>query len=108
MTLRYTLSSHTEEERRASMDLIKESFDNQMGSKYYEEYEWLFLQKPAGIGQVLIAYDGDKPVGQITSILGKYRIMDTDFVVAIAEEWLCVSAQQRGQGIKYNLIIQIE
>jgi GNAT superfamily N-acetyltransferase len=107
MTLRYTFSSHTEEERRASMDLIKESFDNQMGAKYYEEYEWLFLQNPAGIGQVLIAYDGDKPVGQITSIPGKYRFMDTDFVAAIAGEWLCVSPKYRGQGIMSKLIHQI-
>lgn len=107
MTLIFNLSSHTEEERRSSMDLVKESFDNLMGTKYYEEYAWLFLRNPAGIGQVLIAYDGDKPVGQITSIPGRYRFMDTDFVTAIAGEWVCVSPKYRGQGIMSELIKQI-
>jgi hypothetical protein len=63
MTLRFVFSSHTEEERRSSTDLVKESFDNLMGTKFYEEYEWQFLQNPAGVGQVLIAYDGGKPIG---------------------------------------------
>ena len=107
MTLRFALSSHTEDERRASMDLVKESFDNLMGTKYYEEYDWLFLQNPAGIGQVLIAYDDDKPVGQITSIPGRYRFMNTHFVTAIAGEWVCVSPKYRGQGIMSQLINQI-
>jgi hypothetical protein len=107
MTLRFVLSSHTEEERRSSTDLVKESFDNLVGTKYYEEYNWQFLQNPAGIGQVLIAYDDDKPVGQITSIPGRYRCMNADFMTAIAGEWVCVSPKYRGQGIMSKLINQI-
>ena len=107
MTLRFVLSSHTEEERRASTDLVKECFDNLMGAKYYEEYEWQFLQNPAGTGQILIAYDGDKPVGQITSIPGRYRFMDIGFLIAIAGEWVCVLPKYRGQGIMSKLIHQI-
>jgi hypothetical protein len=107
MTPRFVLSSHTEEERRASSDLVTKCFDNTVGTKYNEEYEWLFLQNPAGTGQILIAYEGDKPIGQITSIPCKYRFMDIDFITAIAGEWVCVLPKYRGQGIMSQLIHQI-
>jgi len=107
MAPRFILSSHTEEERNDSSGLITKCFDNDLGTKYKEEYEWLFLQNPAGTGQILIAYDGDKPIAQITSIPCRYRFMDKDFLTAIAGEWVCVLPKYRGQGIMSQLILQI-
>ena len=98
------VSSHTEDEKKASSDLIAECFDNAMGAAYEERYEWQFLRNPAGIGRILMAYDGEKPVGQIASIPCRYMFEEKQIPTAIAGEWLCVSPKYRGKGIMAELI----
>lgn len=104
MALKFVLSSHTEEEKKASCTLVTECFGNWLGAKYEKEYDWLFLENPAGTGAILIAYDGMKPVGQICSIPCRYAFMDTCICTAIAGEYICVSPKYRGKGIMSELI----
>lgn len=102
--IRYVVSSHTKEEKRASSDLISECFDKAMGIAYENRYNWQFLENPAGTGSILMAYDGEKLIGQIASIPCKYIFMDRYIPTAIAGEWLCVSPKYRGKGIMSELI----
>jgi GNAT superfamily N-acetyltransferase len=102
--VRFVVSSHTEDEKKASSDLITECFDAAMGTAYENRYNWQFLENPAGTGRILIAYDREKPVGQIASIPCKYVFNDCYIPTAIAGEWLCVSPQYRGKGIMSELI----
>jgi GNAT superfamily N-acetyltransferase len=102
--IRYAISSHTENEMMASCSLVTESFGPEMGIAYEKRYKWQFLENPAGPGIILLAYDGEKVVGQITSIPGKYVFMNNIFATAIAGEWLCVSPEYRGRGIMSQLI----
>jgi len=104
MALKFVLSSHTEEEKKASCDLVTECFGNWLSASYAKEYNWLFLENPAGIGAILIAYDGMRPVGQICSIPCRYAFMDTYIWTAIAGEYICVSPKYRGMGIMSELI----
>lgn len=106
MTLEFVLSSHTKEEKKASSDLINECFDYSTGIKYHEEYDWLFLKNPGGIGQILIAYDGDKPVGQVGTSVGRFRFMDKDFSITKAE-WVCILPKYRRLGIISKMIQQM-
>jgi GNAT superfamily N-acetyltransferase len=102
--VRFVFSSHTEKEQKASSDLIAECFDNAMGTAYADRYNWQFLNNPAGIGSILMAYDGDNLIGQIASIPCRYVFRDKHFDTAIAGEWLCVSPRYRGKGIMSELI----
>lgn len=104
IALTYVLSSHTEEEKKASCDLVTEYFGNWLGAAYEKEYNWPFLENPAKTRAILIAYDGMKPVGRIRSIPGRYAFMDTYIGTAIAGEYLCVSPKYRGKGIMSELI----
>jgi GNAT superfamily N-acetyltransferase len=102
--VRFVVSSHTEDEKKASSDLITECFDNAMGTAYEKRYNWQFLENPAGTGRILMAYDGEKLIGQIASIPCRYVYMDRHIPTAIAGEWLCVSPKYRGKGIMSELI----
>jgi GNAT superfamily N-acetyltransferase len=102
--IRYTVSEHSEEEKKASSDLITECFDYAMGIAYKKRYDWQFLANPAGNGSILMAYDGYKAVGQIASIPCRYIFLDRHILTAIAGEWLCVSPRYRGKGIMSELI----
>lgn len=102
--IKYVESSHTEEEKKASSDLIAQCFDSAMGISYEERYNWQFLENPAGKGRILMVYDGEKPIGQIASIPCKYIFGDRHIQTAIAGEWLCVSPKYRGRGIMSELI----
>jgi hypothetical protein len=107
MAQKFVLSSHTEEEKKASCDLITECFGDWLGATYEKEYNWLFQENPAGTGSILIAYDGMKPVGQVCSIPCKYAFNDRYISTAIAGEWICVSPSYRGKGIMSQLIRRI-
>ena len=102
--IKFVISAHTEEEKKASSALITECFDKAMGIAYENRYDWQFLENPAGIGSILMAYDGEKLIGQIASIPCRYTFMDNHFLTAISGEWLCVSPQYRGKGIMSELI----
>ena len=102
--IRFVVSSHTEEEKKASSALITECFDKAMGIAYENRYNWQFLENPAGTGSILMAYDGEKPIGQIASIPCRYTFMDRYLTTAIAGEWLCVSPSYVGKGIMSELI----
>ena len=102
--IRYIVSSHSEEEKKASSDLISECFDKAMGIAYEKRYNWQFLENPAGNGTIIMAYDGHKAVGQIASIPCRYMFIDRDIQTAIAGEWLCVSPKYRGLGIMSDLL----
>jgi hypothetical protein len=104
MALKFVLSSHTEQEKKGSCDLVTECFGNRESASYAKEYNWLFLENPAGIGAILIAYDGMRPVGQICSIPCRYAFKDTHIRTAIAGEYICVSPKYRGKGIMSELI----
>jgi hypothetical protein len=102
--IKFIVSSHSEEEKKASSALITECFDKAMGIAYENRYNWQFLENPAGVGSILMAYDGEKPIGQISSIPCRYRFMDSYLPTAIAGEWLCVSPHYRGKGIMSELV----
>ncbi len=102
--IRFVVSSHSEDEKKASSDLITECFDSAMGIAYEKCYNWQFLENPAGIGRILMAYDAEKPIGQIASIPCRYVLNDRHIPTAIAGEWLCVSPKYRGKGIMSELI----
>ena len=104
MALKFVLSSHSEEEKSLVCDLVTECFGNWLGASYDKEYNWLFLENPAGTGAILIAYDEMKPVGQICSIPCRYAFMDTYIRTAIAGEYICVSSKYRGKAIMSELI----
>jgi hypothetical protein len=104
MALKFIISSHTKDEKKASCGLVTECFGNVLGAMYEREYDWLFLENPAGAGVILIAYDGQKPVGQICSIPCKYAFMGKHIPTAIAGEWICVSPMYRGKGIMSELV----
>jgi hypothetical protein len=104
MALEFILSSHTKDEKKGSCDLVTECFGRVLGAMYEREYDWLFLENPAGAGVILIAYDGQKPVGQICSIPCKYKFMGRHIPTAIAGEWICVSPMYRGKGLMSELI----
>ena len=100
----YSISSHTKEEIRASCDLVTESFGPKMGIAFEKRYMWQFLENPAGSGIILMAYDGNKLVGQLCSIPCNYVLMNKFYVTAIAGEWLCVSPHYRGKGLMLQLL----
>lgn len=100
----YNISSHTTGEIRASCDLVTESFGPEMGIAFEKRYAWLFLENPAGSGIILMAYDGNKLVGQLCSIPCNYVVMNKYYVTAIAGEFLCVSPHYRGKGLMLQLL----
>ena len=61
-------------------------------------HEWQYLRNPLGVGNVLLAYDGDKAVGQIASVPCKYNFADKDTPVSLTMN-LAVSPLYRGKGI---------
>ncbi len=100
----YNISSHKKEEISASCDLVTESFGPEMGIAFEKRYIWQFLENPAGPGIILMAYDGNKLVGQLCSIPCNYVLMNKYYVTATAGEWLCVSPHYRGKGLMLQLL----
>jgi hypothetical protein len=89
---------------RASCELVTESFGQEMGNAFEKRYTWQFLENPAGSGIILMAYDGNKLVGQLCSIPCNYVLMNKYYVTATAGEWLCVSPHYRGKGLMLQLL----
>jgi ribosomal protein S18 acetylase RimI-like enzyme len=102
----YRLSTHSKEEKTSSLDLVKESFGSGVDIVYEEYYEWQYLKNPIGRGNVLLAYDGQKAIGQIASIPCVYQILDKYFLASSIMN-LSVSSQYQGKGIMGQLLTQI-
>jgi hypothetical protein len=103
----FRASSHSDSEKEISLALVRESFGD-VDMAYKEYYDWLFLQNPAGKGKILIAYDGDRPVGQVASIPCKYFIPAQNGPVTITLTMnVCVSPEYRGRGILTKLMDEI-
>lgn len=102
----YKESSHTDNEKKASLNLARESFGD-TDIAYEKYYDWQFLQNPVGKGTVVFAYDGDVPVGQAASIPCRYMISDEGPVTITLTMNVCVSEKHRGRGILTELMDQI-
>jgi Acetyltransferase (GNAT) domain len=105
-SFQYILSSHSEDEKKASLNLMRESFGNDIDIAYHEYYEWQYLKNPLGSGNVLLAYDGKKPVGQIASVPCKYNFAAKKTHVSLTMN-LGVSPPYRGKGIMGELLSRI-
>jgi hypothetical protein len=105
-SFQYILSSHGEDEKKDSLNLMRESFGNDVDVVYDEYYEWQYLKNPLGVGNVLLAYDGEKAVGQIASIPCRYSFADKDTHVSLTMN-LGVSPLYRGKGIMRDLLSRI-
>jgi predicted N-acetyltransferase YhbS len=106
-SLNYLLSTHSEDEIRSSLSLVRESFGNDVDISYEEYYVWQYLENPLGKGKVLFAYDGEKAVGQIASIPCVYKIQDRNVPVSSIMN-LSVSSQYQGKGIMGELVSRIQ
>ena len=102
----YHLSSHSEEQRKASLNLVRESFGKEVDSAYDDYYEWQYLKNPLGNGNVLFAYDGERAVGQIASIPCAYKVRG-EYVIASMTMNLGISSLYRGKGIMGELLSRI-
>jgi ribosomal protein S18 acetylase RimI-like enzyme len=105
-SFRYVLSSHSQEEKEASLNLVRESFGSEVDIAYDEYYEWQYLKNPLGKGNVLLAYDGEKAVAQIATAPCAYKI-GSEYVTASSIMNLSVSSQYRGKGIMGELVSRI-
>jgi GNAT superfamily N-acetyltransferase len=106
-SIEYHLSTHTEEEKTSSLDLVKESFGSDVDIAYEEYYDWQYLKSPTGRGNVLLAYDGEKAIGQIASVPCVYQILDKYAPVSAIMN-LSVSSQYQGKGIMGQLLTRIQ
>lgn len=106
-SIEYHLSTHSEDEKTSSLDLVKESFGGDVDIAYEEYYEWQYLRNPIGTGNVLLAYDGEKAIGQIASVPCVYQILDK-YVPVSSIMNLSVSSQYQGKGIMGQLVTQIQ
>jgi len=101
----FVLSSQTSKEIRDSLNLMAESF-GPVDVSFREFYEWQYLRNPFGKGIVLLAYDGDAPIGQFAGIPCIYqfrgRIIRTLLTLNLA-----VSPKYRRKGIMLKLLEQI-
>jgi hypothetical protein len=105
--LTYKESSHSDKEKKVSLELVKESFGD-TDIAFDEYYNWQFLRNPVGRGTVLIAYDGDLPVGQVASIPCKYLMPNEKEPMIITLTMnVCVSPKYRGMGILTDLMDRI-
>lgn len=106
-SIEYRLSTHSEDEKKSSLNLVKESFGSDVDIAYEEYYEWQYLKNPIGRGNVLLAYDGERAIGQIASVPCEYQILDK-YVPASSIMNLSVSSQYQGKGIMGQLLTQIQ
>jgi hypothetical protein len=106
-SLNYLLSTHSEDEIKSSLGLVRESFGDDVDIAYEEYYVWQYLENPLGKGNVLFAYDGEKAVGQIASIPCVYKIRDRNVPVSSIMN-LSVSSQYQGKGIMGELVSRIQ
>ena len=106
-SLKYLLSTHSEDEIRSSLNLVRESFGSDVDIAYEEYYAWQYLKNPLGKGNVLLVYDGEKAVGQIASIPCAYKIHDK-YVAVSSIMNLSVSSQYQGKGIMGELVCRIQ
>ena len=102
----YHLSSHSEEQRIASLNLVRESFGKDVDIGYDDYYEWQYLKNPLGNGNVLLAYDGERAIGQIASIPCAYKVRG-EYVTASMTMNLSISSLYRGKGIMGELLSRI-
>lgn len=105
-SFQYILSSHSEDQIKASLSLVRESFGSDVDIAYGDYYEWQYLKNPLGRGNVLLAYDGEKAVGQIASVPCRYTLADKDTPVSLSMN-LSVSSLYRGKGIMKELLSRI-
>jgi GNAT superfamily N-acetyltransferase len=105
-SFRYNLSSHSEDEKKSSLNLVRESFGNDVDIVYDEYYDWQYLKNPLGRANVLLAYDEERAIGQIASVPCRYNVAGKDTPV-ISTLNLCVSPQYRGKGIMRELLDRI-
>jgi hypothetical protein len=99
---RFIKSSHSIEEKTASLSLVKESFGN-VDIAHEDYYDWQYLHNPAGKGTVLLAYDGEKAIAQLAAIPCRYEVEGNVTTVTLAIN-ACVSSQYRQQGLLTELI----
>src|SRR5437867_13443316 len=90
-SLSYLTSSHSEKEKTLSMDLVRESFGD-VEESYEDYYDWTYLENPVGRGNVLFAFDADRPVGQVGSIPCLYWFMDRIVATSLAID-VCVTRE---------------
>ena len=102
----YILSSHSEDEKKVSLNLVRESFGDEVDIVYNDYYDWQYLRNPLGIGKVLLVYDGEKAIGQISSVPCRYNIVDKDTPASSIMN-LSVSPLYRGKGIMGELVSRI-
>lgn len=102
----YRQSGHSPSEIETSLQLVRESFGD-VDMAYGDYYDWLFLQNPVGKGTVVLAYDGEHPVGQVASIPCNYLDADGEPLKITLTMNVCVSENYRGQGILTELMKQI-
>jgi GNAT superfamily N-acetyltransferase len=98
-------SSHGSSEINDSLGLIMESFGD-VDVAHREYYQWQYLQNPLGVGTVILAYDGNIPVGQFASIPSLYFINGVLTRSSLTMN-LAVSPKYRGQGIMLRLLEEI-
>jgi GNAT superfamily N-acetyltransferase len=105
-SITYRMSGHTPEEKKASLKLVRESFLDEQDMIHEDFYDWQYLDNPLGKGNIIIAYDEDRAIGQIASIPCRYRILDRETTVSLTMN-LCVSPDYRGKGIMREVLNRI-
>lgn len=105
MEIKYVKSSHSEAEKKASHELITQSFDDtSIANDDY--YNWQYLENPVGVGTVLLAYDDIHPSAQYVAIPCKFQFNNKIFLITLTMN-ICVSPKYRGKGLSTKVIEKI-
>ena len=105
MKINYLKSSHNDEQKKATNDLMKESFeDKDIANNEY--YDWQYLKNPIGLGTVLLALDNTNYVGQFASIPCKFKFNEKSFLISLSMN-ICISPKYRGKGISTEIVAKL-
>src|SRR5438034_162774 len=101
-SLRYELSTHVAEEKKISLDLIRECFGD-VEEAYEDYYNWKHLENPCGKATILLAFDDKKPVGQECLIPCVLWFKNSYVNVSLSVN-TCVKPEYRGNGIQKEMV----
>lgn len=102
--MRFVISNHSGNDKKINNELMKQSFED-INVASDEHYNWQYLENPVGKGIVLIAFDGEVPVGGYAAIPCLYQYNEKTFQIMLGMN-LVVSPPFRGRGISTKLVLE--
>jgi hypothetical protein len=102
-SLQYIQSNHTPEEKKASLDLVRESYGEHVDIAYEKYYDWQYLENPFGKGNIILAYEGGQAIAQLASVPCMYKIQSSSVPVSLIMN-LCVSPRYQQKGMSVQLM----